>query len=94
MDKHNFLSRKFILAVLAAISGVAISLSQFGGKVAVICAIISAVIPPVTYIITEGVIDARAVNLTAEAAQQVITIVKDKDGYFTFSEGKTDDANN
>lgn len=84
-------SRKFILAILAAVGGVAISLSQFGGKVSVICAIISAVLPAVTYIITEGVIDAKAVNLTAEAAKEVITIVKDKDGYFTFSEGESND---
>lgn len=81
-------SRKFILAILAAIGGAAISLSQFGGKLGAICAIISAVIPPVTYIITEGVIDAKAVNLSAEAAQQVITLVKDPDGYFTYSEGE------
>lgn len=78
-------SRKFIIAVLSAIGGIAISLSQLGGKWAVICAVISAVIPAVTYIITEGVIDAKAVDLTAEAAKQIITIVKDKDGYFTFS---------
>lgn len=90
----NLLSRKFILAVLAAVSGIAISLSQLGGKWAVVCAVISAVIPAVTYIIAEGVIDAKAVNLTAEAAQQVITIVKDKDGYFTFSEGKSNDDQN
>ena len=88
----KFTSRKFIIAMLGAIGGVAISLTQLGGKIGIVCAVISAVIPPVTYIITEGVIDARAVNLTAEAAQQVITIVKDKDGYFTYSEGGDSDA--
>ena len=87
----KFTSRKFIIAILGAIGGVAISLTQLGGKIGIVCAVISAVIPPVTYIITEGVIDARAVNLTAEAAQQVITIVKDKDGYFTYSEGSSDE---
>lgn len=89
MDKlKNLLSRKFILAVLAAVSGITISLSQLGGKWAVICAAISAVIPAVTYIIAEGVIDAKAVDLTAEAAKHIITIVRDKDGYFTYSEGE------
>ena len=84
-------SRKFIIAVLSAIGGVAVSLSALGGKIGVICAVISAVLPAVTYIIIEGVIDAKAVDLTAEAAKHIITIVKDKDGYFTYSEGGTDD---
>ena len=88
---EKFTSRKFILAILGAIGGAAISLTQLGGKIGVVCAVISAVIPAVTYIITEGVIDAKAVNLGAEAAQQVITLVKDPDGFFTFSEGDTDD---
>ena len=64
-------SRKFILAVLSAVSGVAISLSQLGGKAAIICAVISAILPPVTYIITEGVIDARAVHLITEAIDNI-----------------------
>lgn len=86
-------SRKFIIALLSAIGGIAISLSQFGGKTAVICAVISAIVPAVTYIIAEGVIDAKAVDLTAEAAKQIITIVRDKDGYFTFSEGENENEN-
>lgn len=64
-------SRKFILAVLSAVGGVAISLSQLGGKTAIICAVISAILPPVTYIITEGVIDARAVHLITEAVNTI-----------------------
>ena len=91
MDKLT--SRKFILTVLSAISGIAISLSQLGGKTGVICAIISAIIPVIAYVITEGVIDAKAVDVTAEAAKQIITIVKDPDGYFTYSEGGDTDEN-
>lgn len=83
----KFTSRKFILAVLSIIGGVAVSLTAFGGKAAFIGAIVSAVVPAVAYIVTEGVIDARAVDLGAEAAKQIITIVKDPDGYFTYSEG-------
>ena len=90
MDKY--FSRKFILAVLSAVGGIAISLTQLGGKIAVICAVISAVLPAVTYIVTEGAIDAKAVDATAEAAKQIITIVKDKDGYFTYSEGGVENA--
>ena len=86
----KFTSRKFILTILSVICGVAISLSQMGGKIALICSIISAVVPALTYIITEGIIDAKAVNLSKEAAQQIITLVKDPDGYFTYSEGETE----
>ena len=68
---NKLTSRKFILAVLSAVGGVAISLSQLGGKTAIICAVISAIIPPVTYIITEGVIDARAVHLITEAIDNI-----------------------
>lgn len=90
MDKY--FSRKFLVAILSAIGGIAISLTQLGGKIGVICAIISAVLPAVTYIITEGAIDAKAIDVTAAAAKQIITIVKDKDGYFTYSEGGDENA--
>ena len=88
--KNKFMSRKFILTILSVICGVAISLSQMGGKIALVCSIISAIVPALTYIITEGIIDAKAVNLSKEAAQQIITLVKDPDGYFTYSEGETE----
>ena len=91
MVKNKYLSRKFILTLLAAISGITISLSQLDGKVGIICAVISAVIPVVTYVITEGVIDAKAVDKAAEAAKEIITLVKDPNGYFTYSEDKVDD---
>lgn len=80
MDK--FTSRKFILAILSAIGGIAVSLTQLGGKVGVICAIVSAVIPAVTYIITEGVIDYKAVRLTANAIIDISDLLEgegDKD---------------
>ena len=92
--KNQYLYRKFILTLLSVVCGVAISLSQLGGKVALICSIISAIVPALTYIITEGIIDAKAIDMTAEAAKQVITIVKDKDGYFTYSEGETEGSAN
>lgn len=77
MDK--FKSRKFILALLSAIGGIAVSLTQLGGKIGVICAIVSAIVPAVTYIITEGVIDAKAVKLTAAAVFDIADLF-DKEG--------------
>lgn len=88
-------SRKFILAVISAISGVAISLSAMGGKVGLVCAVISAIIPPITYIITEGVIDARAVGLTQKAIGDIADIWLDleDENYdeITVSSGSSDD---
>ena len=72
---EKFASRKFILAVLSAIGGAAISLSQLEGKVGVIAAIVAAIVPAVTYIITEGIVDAKAVGLACEAIQNVAEIV-------------------
>ena len=92
--KNKFLSRKFILTLLSVVCGIAISLSQMGGKIALICSIISAVVPALTYIITEGIIDAKAVDVTKEAANQIITLVKDPDGYFTYSESKAEEPAN
>ena len=73
----KFTSRKFIIALLSAIGGVAISLSSLDGKIGVVCAIISAVIPPITYIVTEGIIDAKAIDLTIEAIEDIEDIFDD-----------------
>ncbi len=56
---EKFLSRKFILAVLSAIAGASVSLSELDGKAGAVFAVVSAVVPAVIYIITEGVVDAK-----------------------------------
>lgn len=78
MDKLT--SRKFLIAILSMVSGIAISLEALGGKIGIICAIISTIIPPVTYIVTEGVIDAKAIGLATDAAQGVVEIVEELKG--------------
>ena len=69
-------SRKFILSALSLISGVAIALSEVGGKVGIIAGVIIAFAPAATYIITEGVIDAKAVGLTVSAVSTVSEAVE------------------
>lgn len=90
-------SRKFILAVISAISGVAISLSAMGGKVGLVCAVISAIIPPITYIITEGVVDAKAVGLTQKAIGDIADVWSDLEdtehSEITVSSAPSDDDN-
>ena len=72
-------SRKFILAVLSAVGGAAISLSTLPGKTGTISAIIAAVVPAITYIVTEGIVDAKAVSLACEAIQNVAAITNGED---------------
>ncbi len=75
MDK--FKSRKFLLAILSAVGGIAISLSALPGKVGIISAVVSAIVPPVTYIITEGVVDAKAVGMLCDAISTTAELVED-----------------
>lgn len=72
-------SRKFILAVLSAIGGAAISLSSFEGKVGAIAAVIAAIVPAITYIVTEGIVDAKAVGLATKAIQTIAGITDGED---------------
>lgn len=75
--KTKLASRKFILALLASISGIATAFSGYGGDIGLICGIVLAVISVATYIVTEGKIDAAGVTLTAEAIQKIITLVNE-----------------
>ena len=77
--KDKFTSRKFILAVLGAVGAASVSLSTFDGKTGAIAAIISIVVPAITYIITEGVIDAKAVGMLFHAAADVTEVIDSMD---------------
>lgn len=69
---EKFKSRKFIVAVLTMILGVATALTETGGKIGAICGIIAAFAAAAVYIIVEGNIDAKAVQLVTEAATEII----------------------
>ena len=53
----KFLSRKFIIALLTGISGIALAFTELGGKVGIISGIIVTIISTVSYIIVEGKLD-------------------------------------
>lgn len=67
-------SRKFILAVATMVVGIVAALTELGGTVGVVCGIIAAVASPMLYIIVEGNVDAKAVQLTKDAVQRVIEL--------------------
>ena len=84
---EKFTSRKFIIAVLTIVAGVATALTEVGGEIGAICGIVAAIIAAVAYIIVEGNIDAKAVQLIKEAAESIVDYVKG-------DEAETDTENN
>lgn len=76
---EKFTSRKFILAVVAMILGVVTALAELGGEIGTVCGIIAAIASPLVYIIVEGNIDAKAVELVTEATGKVVAILKDNE---------------
>lgn len=74
---EKFTSRKFIIAVLTIVAGVATALTEVGGEIGAICGIVAAIIAAAVYIITEGNIDAKAVQLITEATESVVEYFDD-----------------
>lgn len=70
----KFTSRKFALTVLAVVVAVGTGLIGLGGKVGVVAGIIVTGASTITYVITEGHIDAKAVNMAKDTISQIETI--------------------
>ena len=73
---EKFKSRKFILAVVTMVIGVVTALTELGGTVGTVCGIIAAIASPMLYIIVEGNVDAKAVQLTKDAVSRVIELTR------------------
>lgn len=71
-------SRKFILALVGAIGGAATAFIGIGGTVGTIAAIIVSGTSLISYIVTEGIIDAKAVNQIVAIAEEVKKIVDEE----------------
>lgn len=76
---EKFTSRKFIIAVLTMLLGVVTALTEIGGEIGTICGILAAILAPVVYIIVEGNIDAKAVELITEATESIVDYFKDEE---------------
>lgn len=72
-------SRKFLMALLSVIVGIATMVGASDAVVTVISGIGMVVIPVVIYIATEGKVDAAAVSLTTEAIEKIVEIVTKKE---------------
>ncbi len=68
-------SRKFITAILGIILGIAMVFGIDAGDVTKVAGAVTALASVITYIYTEGKIDAAAVNKVVESVKEVVTSV-------------------
>lgn len=74
-------SRKFWVSVITMVASIAGALNGLGGDVGTVACIVGAIASPLVYVLTEGVIDAMAVDKTAEAVKDIMEYIKQlKDG--------------
>lgn len=89
----KFTSRKFIITVLTIVVGVATALTETGGKVGAVFGIIAAVAAALVYIIVEGNIAAKAVQLVTKAADKIIDYFDDDTETATDTATETENDN-
>lgn len=78
-------SRKFWMAAAGVATGIAMAFGVEGGTIATVAGAVTAVASVVTYVITEGRIDAESVKQAVEAVQGTMKLMVD-------TEKKSDDA--
>lgn len=72
-------SRKLWMAIAGVTTGIAIALGVDAGDLSTIGGAITAVISVVTYIVTEGKIDAESVKVAVEATQNAVETIVGED---------------
>ena len=73
----KFKSRKFLMALVSVIMGVLGMAGVADGTIEVVSSIALILIPVVTYIVTEGKIDAAAVDKIVEAVGEIVDTIQD-----------------
>ena len=74
--KDKLLSRKLWLAIIGAGAGVAIAFGADASLVQVIVGAATALVSVVIYIVTEGKVDAAAVELSADFVKQLLAAIE------------------
>lgn len=75
--KQKLLSRKLWVAILTAGGGIALALGAPDNLVNVIVGAATALVTVVIYIVTEGKIDAAAVELSADFIQKTVEAISE-----------------
>ena len=71
-------SRKFWVSLLSLAISITGALSGIGGDVGTVCCIIGAILAPIVYVLTEGIIDAKAIQLTVDTIDIVLEKIKER----------------
>lgn len=71
-------SRKLWLAIGGIATGIAIALGADGGDISTVAGAVTALVSAVTYIITEGKIDAESVKTAVEATQSAVEVIENE----------------
>lgn len=75
----KFLSRKFLLAFVSSVFAAVAALCGVAGEVGSICSLIAAFAVPICYVVTEGKIDAAALDMIAQSAKKASEILGSTD---------------
>lgn len=69
-------SRKLWLAIAGVATGIAMALGIDGGEISTVAGAVTAVVSVVTYIITEGKVDAESVKKAVEETQNAVDAIE------------------
>ena len=69
-------SRKLWLAIAGVITGIAMALGVEGSEITTVAGAVTALVSVVTYIVTEGKVDAESVKVAVEATQVAVDTVE------------------
>ena len=73
-------SRKLWLAIAGVATGIALVLGVDGTEITTVAGAATAIISVITYIVTEGKVDAASVKNAIEATQTAVEVIDDGDG--------------
>ena len=74
---RKLMSRKLWLALAGVATGVAMVLGVDGSEITSVAGAVTALASVITYIVTEGKVDAAAVKNAVEATQEAADTIKD-----------------
>lgn len=71
-------SRKLWMAIAGIATGIAVALGADGSEISTVTGAVTALISAVTYIITEGKVDAESVKIAVESTQSAIEVIENE----------------
>lgn len=90
----NLGSRKFLIALVSIISGILTLMNCNDSLIQFVCSLIMILVPAVTYIITEGVLDYTSIGTMLEDVAEIINkYIEDKKSEGNINEGDTEGVN-